>query len=186
MKTDSITVKLFTPDKVNVNHIDKMIDAQEQFEKAHPNQLKGFTHGVGDDGTVGGITESKNKADFKALAYCSKPDGTLITTYYFPKRKFYICGDAGQKTIHKYIAHPSGKQSTVEIKEEFWGDDYRKNIPTYIKKIFHRHDGKEAYILKENKPNGDHIRTVKYPSGNIYTKHTNAHGDIIEYKKTQG
>ena len=184
------TLKLFsTPVNFfpNKEQATEMLDAQRQFKDAHGDEIGDFTHGVSKNGTIGGIALGSSEADFKAVAYCQKPDGSLITTYYYPTRTYYLAGSPKFNDIDKFKVNPDGKQSSVRIHKEFWGPEGKKNIPTSIKKTFGRSDNKEVYIINELKPNGNKVRTVKYPSGNVYTKVTNPFGDVIEYsvKKEQ-
>ncbi|MBQ2983271.1 MAG: hypothetical protein IJD57_00550 [Candidatus Gastranaerophilales bacterium] len=181
MNIQPLSPSLFSNIKINQEQLSEMLNAQNQIYSAHPNQLDSFKHGVSKNGTIGGIAKGINDADFLAVAYCAKPDGTTMTTYYYPTRRFYITGNAKSKSIDRFIHKPDDKEFATRTSMEYWGKDAKENIPTSIKKSFYREDGKEVYILKENRPNGEKIRTVKYPSGNIYKKVTNANGDILEY-----
>ena len=52
----------------------------------------------------------------------------------------------------------------------------------YHSKILQKERQKRiSNAINELKPNGNKVRTVKYPSGNVYTKVTNPFGDVIEY-----
>ncbi len=174
-------VNLFSPKVCTQEQIKEMKSAEEQFNKAYPYKLEPFTHGVSDNGTIGGIAKSKRGSGFDKIAYCNKPDGTLITTYYFYPRQYYIAGDAKRKDIDKYINTPSGNVTKVGIQEEFWGS----TAPKSIKKTYITNSGTRGYILKQTDIDGNRIREVKYPSGNIYKKVTGPDGEIIEYTKTK-